>query len=248
MKLLLKDEKHSKQETAISLYGQSKNMNSFVLGINQQVSKLEQPLLEFLATDKFGIIQTGKRELIGLKVSFRGNPQPKLKSNEVFRPLFGQALKTQSPGFVYIDAEGNGLQFTGSTYKMESFTVGFYVHVSKEKTDNIIWSEVVIHGFYFPYGDYDNYLFRLMPHAEGTAVSLVYNGVGTWGNVLKVSIPEQQQKNWLHVTFTYNSNTRIVKGYLDGIFQQGASVPNWQANGEEGAYVYLYLRCPISIA
>ena len=57
---------------------------------------MQQPEIEFLATDKFGITQTGSRFLNGLDVSWRG-PAGMYQSGKLKSELFGEAIQV-GPG------------------------------------------------------------------------------------------------------------------------------------------------------
>ena len=198
---------------------------------------LEQPTLEFLLADKFGIIQTGKRPLQNLTARFVGQATLDFPIDLPNNELFGQAFSRRDTGYLYIDAAGTGLQFTGSTNQVTSFTVGLYMCVPQ--TINMIWGEIVHHN-YDGYGDVDWAHYRLMPHLQtgGSPAQVAYLSLGSGVQYpLSLDVPLEKRSGWVHVTFTYDATSGALKGYLDGAYLNQATVSNWQAAGNNGAYV-----------
>ena len=174
---------------------------------------------------------------MNLKVLYRGTPKSTLESGEIHSALFGQALQTTSPDYVSIDADGTGLQFSGSSNMMDSFTVGVYVNTNPAKTGNIIWSEVVKHNFVYPTKLYDAKYYRLMPHVQGISTTLACtNNTGQYHYPLPVPIPDDLLNSWVHIAFGYNSSSKILKAYLNGNFAKEIGFSYWEANGINGGY------------
>ena len=200
---------------------------------------MEQPDLEFLATDIFGIMQTGKRVISGLSVKFSNTPVPTFESGQQLSSLFGQALYTNSPGYVYIDADGQDLQFSGNTSAVTSFTVGCYMygpHTIYETYGQVVWGEIIMHYFAdttdVPY-------FRVMPHKSATEVCMGYNiGPDTFGYSTSYVLSSAQQTSWIHLAFTYEASTGILSTYVDGQLEVTNTLFPWNENGNSGAYAF----------
>ena len=73
---------------------------------------MEQHEIEFLATDKFQITQTGSRILNGLQVSWKGTAGT-YESGQKKSDLFGEAIQTAGSSSLYIDVSDDSLSFTG---------------------------------------------------------------------------------------------------------------------------------------
>ncbi len=198
---------------------------------------LEQPEIEFLTTDKFGIVQTGKRPIPGMMVDFRGSQIPTFQSNKVNSVLFGQALTSQGPNYVYIDAPGTSLQFTGNMAALDSFTVGTFVYLPQ--TLNIYFAEIVIHGYS---GEQpDNYYFRLMPHvssSDGLIKMFSQNPTGDPGytQMNGAYVPAEKLTGWVHLAFSFDASSRLLKTYFDGQQVQSQTLSTWLSSGTGGAY------------
>ena len=199
-------------------------------------NSLEQPQIEFLMTDKFGIAHTGKRTIPGLTVDFRGTQKPTFQSNRTLSTFFGQALYALMPNYVYIDAPGEELQFTGNSTVVTSFTLGTYIYYPS--TDNIYVTDVVIHQYAGQLTDWNYY--RLMPHAENgqSGVQMLSTNVGGSSYTLcNLRILSAQEKSgWVHVTYTFDENSKNLKTYVDGILRGNQSFTGMSGNGNLGAY------------
>ena len=206
------------------------------LGLDYPYMTLEQPTLEFLLTDKFGIVHTGKRPLQGLTARFVGQVALDYPINLANNELYGKAFRRANSGYLHIDAAGTGLQFTGSTYQMTSFTNGVYLYLPQ--TTNVIWGEVVHHN-YDGYGDGEYYHFRLLPHIENGAspAKMVYFTPAISDQYpLDVEIPVAKRAGWVHLTFTFDATSGSLKGFIDGHLVNQVTISNWQARGDSGAY------------
>ena len=198
-----------------------------------KTSSLEQPTIEFLATDVFGIVQTGSRPMPGLVAHYYGSPQPTFQSNFQLSPLFGQALLEDGNGWVYLDMPGDELSFSGSDTTITSFTMGCYVLVSETFGD--ILTVIVPHEF----GDseissHSNYRFYIYVDPSSKVATLLQsNSIGTqnsWANCVVSSM-----QGWLHIAFVYDQSTSILKTYMDGKLACSATMQT-QSCCSNGAY------------
>ncbi len=200
---------------------------------------IEQPELEFLATDKFGIVQTGKRIIPGMMVYYRGSDPPAFKSNITLSALFGQVYYTKAPNYVYIDCPGNELQFTGTTTLVGSFTIGTYIYVPGILSSYV--TDLVIHGFTGASASYVSG--RITPHADTEGNSEKYRMVylNTGGALVVCNIttlPVEKRSGWVHLAFTYDAASYLLKTYFDGQHAQTQTLPAWSAAGNTGAYCF----------
>ena len=198
---------------------------------------VEQPDIEFLVTDKYGIVQTGKRAISGMDVYFRGTDLPTYKSNAVRSALYGQALQMKPYSYVYLDASGTGLRFTGSSSTVTSFTVGTYVYLPG--TNGVIWSDVITHRY--TGADWEE--LRLRPLVDPpTYIRMSYSEDSTsYITMWAASIPESKRSGWVHVTFTYDATSGALSTYLDGVIARDDKQLPWNANSATGAYGPLHV-------
>ena len=68
-------------------------LNCYNAGLNYSSMLLEQPTLEIIATDKFGIMQTGKRPLTGLTTRYSGAAGLNYPINMANGELYGKAFQ-----------------------------------------------------------------------------------------------------------------------------------------------------------
>ena len=186
-------------------------------------------------TEIFGIVQTGKRAIPGLKVEYRGNESTTYQSNETRSLLFGQGLYTRPPDYVYLDADGSGLQFTGSTARVTSFTVGIYVYAPR--SNDMLWGEVVVHQYSPQPLDWPD--FRIMPSLSANKSKVVT--ISSDITVLyknSISIPAAKVFGWVHITHTYEQTTGVLTTYFDGEFAAQTIIDPWEAHGTSGAYAH----------
>ena len=200
---------------------------------------LEQPDLEFLLSEVFGVVQTGKRYLAGLSVKFKGSPGPTFKSNRSHSTLFGQGLFTARPGHLYLDIAGNGLNVGGTTTTVTSFTFGAFVYVPQ--TNDQYMAILAVHNYDSPTGTDDwSYRYRIQPAIKGTldATNLwsIWT-VGTGADLSEVAIALEKRSGWLHVAFTFDVNTGIMSTFYDGSLVATQNKLGWVAFGTSG-------RCP----
>ena len=199
---------------------------------------MAQPEIEILATDKFGIIQTGKRLIPTLSVAMRGSPLPTLKSNYSLSDLFGEAATVTTPGYIYMDAAGTELQFTGSSNTVSSFTMGTYVY--GPKTCETVWSQMVPHGYN---GQTDDWQFMRMyfPYIGCSTYRTIIgytNTAATGGSLatMGLNVSAEKASGWYHVAYSFDSNTGLLKGFVNGEFIYLENKAGWTANGASGAY------------
>lgn len=168
-----------------------------------------------------------------MRVEYRGTQYMTYQSNTMRSLLFGQALYLKSPDYVHIDADGTGLQFSGSSTSVTSFTIGMYIFAPK--TENIVWSEAIMHSYNDPVEEAA--YFRLMPHFYKTVSQMVYtNPNPTFIYGTHVPIPASKQSGWIHITYTYEVSTGAVSTYLDGQYDAQEIWNLWNAQGSNGAY------------
>ena len=195
---------------------------------------MEQPTIEFLATDVFGIVQTGSRPMPGLVAHYYGSPQPTFQSNFQLSPLFGQALREDGNGWVYLDVPGDELSFSGSGTTITSFTMGCYVLVSETVGD--ILAVIVPHAFgdndmLASYSTYRFYIYFNTPSKDASWIQS--NSIGT-GNSWASCVVSSMQ-GWLHIAFVYDQSTSILKTYMDGKLACSVTIQN-AACCSNGAY------------
>ena len=85
---------------------------------------LEQPEIELLLTDIYGLVQTGSRNLSGITGTIVGTNGATFQSGTVNSALYGQVLIAGDHGAYYVDVPGNGLSFTGTANAFSAFTMG----------------------------------------------------------------------------------------------------------------------------
>ena len=87
---------------------------------------MEQPSLEFLLTDHYQFAQTGSAKLNNLKIFLLGSPGHQFNF-PIPETLIGHnCLQRVSDESLIIDAALDGLSFTGYTFTVKSFTMGYY--------------------------------------------------------------------------------------------------------------------------
>ena len=86
---------------------------------------MEQPALEFLATEYFHFIHTGKSAIPNMQTNFSSNNITFI-SNYINSVLFGNAVHIENPGWVYISSLGNEFSITGLDF-WTKFTFGMFV-------------------------------------------------------------------------------------------------------------------------
>ena len=195
---------------------------------------MERPIIEFLATDKFGIVQTGSRALPGLVVNYYGNPVATLQSGRVLSSLFGQALKILDSGWVYIDVPGDELSFSGSTTTLGSFTFGMYIY-RPESLHQDMMGAVVAHNV----GDVDMYTSLRFAVPSNSGI-LQINQVNSAGTVIGTPAMSTPNTNWHHVAYSYEASTKQLNGYMDGTRLQSITLADGTGFGNAGAYL-LYI-------
>jgi len=175
-----------------------------------EANRLERPTLEFLATSVFGIVQSGSREIPNLKVTPRSSAKVTLHSKRSRTPLFGEALKTVSPGFVYLDAPADELSFTGATDLLGSFTLSAFFYVPESSEEALVVA--VPHGL----GDIDvtsaaltnwRLLLKLL---SGQAAFAQTNSAGGTFSVQNSGVTGD---GWTHFAIAYDAAEQKIKHY-----------------------------------
>ena len=180
---------------------------------------MERPSLEFLGTDIFRIVQTGSRPIPNLKVYFYGNPQPNFQSNKVLSKLFGQALRQEGLGWVYLGSAGNELSFNGATSSLTSFTMGAYVLISETFGDLLL--AIVGHSL----GDVTPTLNkkRTSFHLTNSGFKFAQINATNLKTITPWAVP-LNASGWKHVAYTYEAATAKVSLYLDGLFVESRTI------------------------
>ena len=170
---------------------------------------MEQPEIEFIATEKFRITQTGNRLLQGLRASWikkAGTFQSGKKNSE----LFGEAVQPAYFGSLYIDVSDDSLSFTGRTTILWAFTMGAYFW--GPASNNVAWFIVVPHSANFTcdlLDDGTNWRVAMgLVHETADYASLAFSTSVADVNLGKFefSIPTELRGGWIHLAFTYNPN------------------------------------------
>ena len=208
-------------------------------------SEIQQPEIEFLATDKFVISQTGSRILNGLQVSWKG-PSGTFRSGKKNSDLFGEAVQPAREGSLYIDVSDDSLSFTGRNTKVSAFTMGAYFW--GPAANHITWFIMVPHQAEF---SSNLYLYRhwclaMYLHAiYAFEASLTYFSARAglnWDNFV-FPIPIELQRGWIHLAHAYNPNESggTLRSYLNGNLALTRSMLNLRVRGSQGAYANTYL-------
>ena len=206
---------------------------------------MQQPEIEFLATDKFAITQTGSRVLKGLQVSWKGTAGT-FQSGKKNSELFGEAAQPAIGGSLYIDVSDDSLSFTGRSTLLWAFTMGAYFWGPAR--NNKVWFIIVPHQAQFT-GDlwldstkWRLAMFILQDLAE--EASLAISNTAGYGDHQRFlfTIPSELRSGWFHVAYTYNPNESggTIRSYVNGNLAFTRSSRALRVSGSEGAYVKLY--------
>ena len=199
---------------------------------------LEQPAIEFLATDLFGIVQTGSRIIPTLKVYFYGSPLPSFQSGKNLSALFGQALVSQDTGWVYLDSAGDELSFSGNTATLTSFTMGVYVY--NENTNADLLLAIVPHnnGNNDPLSSYTNV--RVFTMAQFGSQNWRFYQTNSGGTSAQGLIAcSAVTLGWHHFVYVYDAATNQLKTFMDGNLCTTLTI--WSSSCcSTGAYVSLH--------
>ena len=209
-----------------------------------------QPEIEFLATDKFGFVQTGSRTLLNLSATSMGNGHT-FQSNRTKSTLFGQALKTQQYGCVYLDVADDSLSFTGNNNTVTAFTVGAYLWGEGAAVLNdMTWTAIVPHGFSAAGDMYPQFtLWRMSLYCVSQndfAYILTTNPAGTGTNIVSgnnLITGDVLKSGWFHLAFTYDplENGGTIRAYYNGQLNVTRSNSKIYAFGANGACVAFYI-------
>ena len=198
---------------------------------------LGQPEIEFLSTEYFGVAQTGRRSIPGLKVFFYGNETspPTFQSGQKNSDLFGQALKLIWPSWVYIDAPGDELSFTGNTEVLTSYTMGVYMYMAD--CDFLIWTLLISHNIGdIAFDSIPNNVRMSLFRVSASMNTLLLYKIDENGNFMQSLLPSISGQGWHHWAFVYNDVSKILTAYADGTYF--SSVANFtKACCGSGAYV-----------
>ena len=209
------------------------------------VGQVQQPEIEFLATDKFAITQTGSRVLNGLHVSWMGTDGT-FQSGKKTSELFGYAVQPASRGSLYIDVSDDSLSFTGTSTTLSAFTMGAYFWGPAR--NNVVWFIIVPHEAQFINDLYvDTTKWRLgmfIQHETADFASLAYSDskADNYFDTFVFPIPNELRSGWIHLAHTYNPNESggTLRSYVNGNLILTRSGLAWKVYGSEGAYVKLY--------
>ena len=206
--------------------------------------KLQQPEIEFLATNKFGLMPTGSRILNGLSVTTKGANPYTLQSGKSLSPLFGEALQVGLASGVYFDVADDSLSFSGSNSNVGPFTMGAYAW--GPAANNKFWLLIVPHSVTIS-GDlwYNSNKWRLGIFLSATTAesfSMAYTSAdGTTSNYFPdiKTVPAELRAGWIHVAYTYDPTNvgGTLKGYLNGVPTYTRNNYVMTAYGPNGAYV-----------
>ena len=166
---------------------------------------LPQPEIELLATDLFQFTQTGSRSMSPLTVKFQGSPVPSYQPSYVNSELFGAPIKTGGGGWIYIDAPGNELSFTGSSTTLTSFTLGVYYYMGS--AGSVTWSIITQHNL--ATGDYWTAYGRITVHVPDT-VNIQLSHMTSSAAVVNGPTVPSIKTGWVHWTFAYEQSTTII--------------------------------------
>ena len=207
---------------------------------------MQQPEIEFLATYKFGITQTGSRLLNDLKVSWKGNGEGTYQSGEKNSDLFGEAVQAAYDGSLYIDVSDDSLSFTGNSTTLEAFTMGAYFWGPAK--NNLAWWLIVPHKALFTRELYEDRtkwrlaMFIFQNTAESASLTYITNaGVPDVGNFM-FTIPTELRAGWIHLAHSYNQNESggTLRSYVNGNLVLTRSNRALKVYGSQGAYATLY--------
>ncbi len=132
-----------------------------------------------------------------------------------------------------MDADGDGLSFTGQTWNVTSFTFAYYYYFDSSFPSERLWFIVPAHNFN---GSYDEKAYRMHTYHTSSDVNLRYSNNGNIHTAisLPVSYPMPQ---WVHFAFTYDKGNGNMTIFRNGNLEKSAAVPSiWQAVGENGGF------------
>ena len=197
-----------------------------------------------MATNAFGITQTGHRTLTNLTVKYRKIPPASFAVDIPFPMAGSKALYTTGVGYVYIDVTDNSLGFTGNSTRVGSFTMSFYAF-GDDITKMYVWNVLTRHGYE---GGDDANNRRIYVHHEKAKDILYFKDIqGSEQEGLLMDIASENQSRWIHIAYTYTQDTGKILGYLDGIYVNEKHLPNWAAKGDSGGYEYSFLAQKIAL-
>ena len=204
-------------------------------------SQIEQPGIEFLATNKFVITQTGSRILTGLQVSWKGAAGT-YESGMKHSDLFGDAIQIAASSSLYIDVSDSSLSFTGTNNNLGAFTMGAYFW--RPALNNKVWFLMVPHNAQFT-SDllFDSTKWRLamfLWQSSAEQGSLTYStaaGNNDWTTHL-FYVPSALRAGWIHLAHTYNPSESggTLRSYVNGIEALVRTNLGMRVYGSQGAY------------
>ena len=205
---------------------------------------MQQPEIEFLATDKFSITQTGSRVLKGLQFSWK-HKNGTFQSGKKNSDLFGEAVQPAYNGSLYIDVSDDSLSFTGWNTMLGPFTLGAYFWGPAK--NSATWHIIIHHKEQFSYyslnGDSQWRLaMYIWPETAQVAV-LIYSSYEHSPNWYRIqfTIPVELRGGWFHLAHTYNPTESggTLRSYLNGNLVLTRSALSLRVRGTQGAYVNL---------
>ena len=205
---------------------------------------MEQPEIEFLATDKFQITQTGSRILTGLQVTWKGAIGT-YHSGKKNSEILGEAFQAGAGGALYIDVSDDSLSFTGNSNDLGAFTMGMYFW-------GPAWNYVALwlmvqHQEVFA-GDllFETTKWRLAMFLWQTSAhqgSLTYSTeAGAYDfTTFLFDVPAELRTGWIHLAYTYDPNQAggTLRSYVNGKQVLARTSLAMRVYGTQGAYAII---------
>ena len=203
---------------------------------------MQQPEIEFLATDKFHITQTGSRNLNGLQASWKGS-NGTYQSGKKNSDLFGEAVQTGSGGALYIDVSDASLSFTGSSTTLAAFTMGAYFW--GPAWSNKVWFIMVQHqaqfssDLFFETTKWRLAMFIMQGTAEDASLAYSTNTAASNFENFLFTIPTELRSGWIHLAHKYNpsESAGTLRSYVNGNLFLTRNTLALKVYGSQGAYV-----------
>ncbi len=187
--------------------------------MEHDVFYVQQPEIEFLATDVFGLIQTGSKKIANLTSTYLGPMVLSFYSNEMLSPLFGTSIQASQAGCILFTSAGNELALTGNQNTSEPFTMGAYFHLPTTYSD-CAWTLVVKNASQLP----NNFASLLAVGEINKAKRLCIRVTSSYfavkyfinNNPYEAIRVNHAHSGWTHVAVTFNG--RYIGIYLNGIY------------------------------
>ena len=210
---------------------------------------MEQPEIEFLATNKYQITQTGSRTLIGLQVSWKGGTGT-YQSGQKNGDLFGEAVQVAATASaLYIDVSDDSLSFTGTSNVLGAFTMGAYFW--GPASTNIAWFLVVPHAasitsdLLVAATKWRLALYLYQGNAAEAGLSYSTEAATYDFTTYRFTVPEEHRQGWIHLAHTYDPNQGggTLRSYANGIEYFSQANLAMRVYGSQGAYASICIQC-----